>query len=251
MPPIKALLVDDEADSLETLQLLLARHCPDVQILAALNDPRAAIKKIKALQPALLFLDVQMPGMTGFDLLGKLKDFSGRVIFVTAHSDFALRAIKFSALDYLLKPVDATELKKAVQKFSKAAPASPPPGTYRQAASNIDFMAQPNMGKIALNTQQGVEILKCDEIIYLQADRSYTHITFSHKKPLLIAKPLKDFEEVMPAAQFMRIHASYIINLSKIQRYMRAEGGYVVMEDGKEITVSRSHKDAFLQYLEQ
>ena len=249
MEKIKAVIVDDEPDSLRTLQLLIKKYCPQVEVPEVFTNPKAALKEIPKLNPQLLFLDIQMPGMTGFDLLGKLKDFSGSVIFVTAHADYAVRAIKFSALDYLLKPVDIAELKDAVAKFMRLHTPVPGSDLLRQLTSNIDFMSQPVYRKISVSTQQGIEIVLLEDIHYLKADSNYTLIHCRDKKPLMVAKPLKDFVEALPASQFMRVHTSYVVNLHQVQRYVRAEGGYAVMPDGKEITVSRSHKDAFLEYL--
>ena len=249
MSVINAVLVDDEPDTLKTLQLLVKRHCPEVNIQGAYNSPTTALAEIEKLDPELLFLDVQMPEINGFELLEKLTRFKGSVIFVTAHNAHALRAIKFSALDYLLKPVDITELKEAVEKFKKLRSAKPGADVLQQLAKNIEFLANPTASKIAVSTQEGVEIIVLSEVDYMKADRNYTLIKRKGKKDLLVSKPLKDFEGTLPPAQFMRIHSSYLINLQKVERYVRADGGYAVMEDGAQITVSRSHKDEFLRFL--
>ena len=249
MSTINAILVDDEPDTLKTLQLLVKRHCPDINVAGAYTCPKTAHGEIEKLNPELLFLDVQMPEMSGFELLEKLKRFNGSVIFVTAHNGHALRAIKFSALDYLLKPVDITELKQAVEKYKKIKSAKPGNDVLQQLAKNLEFLATPAANKIAVSTQEGVEIVMLADVDYLKADRNYTLIKRKGKKDLLVSKPLKDFEETLPSTQFMRIHSSYLINLQKVERYVRSDGGYAVMEDGTEITVSRSHKDEFLQYL--
>ena len=249
MNKIPAVLVDDEPDTLQTLQLLVKKYCPDVEVLATFSDAKTALRELPKLNPELLFLDVQMPGMTGFELLEKLDSFNGSVIFVTAHSAHAIRAIKFSALDYLLKPVDVNELKQAVEKFKKQRAAKPDNHVLQQLAKNIEFLSNPVASKIAVSTQEGIEIVLLSEVDYLKADRNYTLIKRQGKKDLLVSKPLKDFEETISSTLFMRIHSSYLVNLQKVQRYVRADGGYAVMEDGTEITVSRSHKDEFIRYL--
>jgi two-component system LytT family response regulator len=249
MNTINAVLVDDEPDSLKTLQLLLKKHCGEVKVLDAFTEPKSALPGIEKLKPDLLFLDIKMPGMSGFELLEKLSLFSGSVIFVTAHNSHALRAIKFSALDYLIKPVDISELKEAVEKFKKLRQAKPGSMALEQLARNIEFLASPAAVKIAVSTQEGVEIVVLSEVDYMKADRNYTFIKRKGKKDLLVSKPLKEFETTLPAAQFMRIHSSYLVNLQKVERYVRADGGYAVMDDGTQITVSRSHKDEFLRYL--
>ena len=249
MNNLSAVLVDDEPDTLKTLQLLLKKHCPEINVLGAYNDPRTALTEIDKLKPALLFLDIQMPGMSGFELLEKLPGYNGSVIFVTAHNAHALRAIKFSALDFLLKPVDTDELKTAVAKFKKLRAERPDADKIQQVIRNLEFLSSAAVSKISVSTQQGVEIVTLADVDYLKAERNYTTIKRQGKKDLVASKPLKDFEDTLPASQFMRIHSSYLINLQRVARYTRADGGYAVMEDGTEITVSRSHKEDFLRFL--
>ncbi|MDB5282213.1 MAG: DNA-binding response regulator [Bacteroidota bacterium] len=249
MNQISAVLVDDEPDTLQTLQLLLKKHCPEIKVLDAFTDAKTALRELPKLNPELLILDIQMPGITGFEILEKYDSFKGSVIFVTAHSSHAIRAIKFSALDYLLKPIDISELKQAIEKFKKLHSGRPDNDVLRQLAKNIEFLSNPVATKIAVSTQEGIEIVLLSEVDYLKADRNYTLIKRTGKKDMLVSKPLKDFEETLSATQFMRIHSGYLVNLNKVQRYVRADGGYAVMEDGTQITVSRSHKDEFIRYL--
>lgn len=249
MELIRAVLIDDEADTLRTLQLLLKKYCEEVDVVATFNDPKAALKELPKLNPELIFLDVQMPGMTGFELLEKIPNLNSGVIFVTAHSAHAIRAIKFSALDFLLKPVEANELKESIEKFKKRKNARPDSAILHQLAKNIEFLANPVTTKIAVSTQEGIEIVQLNDVDYLKADRNYTLIKRNGKKDLLVSKPLKDFTETLTGTQFMRIHSGYLVNLQKVVRYVRADGGYAVMDDGTEITVSRSHKDDFLKFL--
>ena len=249
MTKIKAVLIDDESASLKTLQLLLNKYCPQVEVKAAFTDPKKALKDLLKQQPALIFLDIEMPGLNGFELLEKLKEYRGGVIFVTAHSTYALRAFKFSAVDYLLKPVSPEDLKRAVEKYAQTQKGKPDTEMLKQLAQNIELLAQPLPRKLAISTSEGMEIITLNEVDYLKADRNYTLIRRSGKKDIMVSKPLKDFDETLSTGSFIRIHASYLINIDKVVRYVRADGGYAVMNDNTEITVSRSRKDEFLSRL--
>ena len=247
MPPITAILVDDNPSHTANLQLLLSEHCPQINLIATFSNPATALKQIPVLDPQLLFLDIEMPQMSGFQLLTKLKTYKGGVIFTTAHSGYALRAFKFSAVDYLIKPVEAGELKQAVKKFMASKQNLPTQNQLQQLSGNIDFLAQPVPGKIAVPTSDAIEIILLDEVEYFKADRNYTLIKRTGRKDVFSAKPLKDFEETLAGGPFMRIHMSYLVNLNKIERYVRGEGGYVVMNEGSQISVSRSNRQEFLQ----
>lgn len=249
MEKIQAVLVDDEPANTKTLELLLKQYCPSIETVKTFSNPALALKEIPKLKPQLLFLDIEMPHLSGFDLLAKLKTYSGGVIFVTAHSNYAVRAFKFSAVDYLLKPVEPKELKQAVQKFIKHRQIKPGHNEIKQLSGNIDYLAQPIPRKIAVATTASIEVVTLEDVEYFKADRNYTLIKRSGKKDIMVSKTLKDFEETLSAGSFMRVHLSYIVNINKVDRYVRAEGGYAVMNDGSQITISRSHRQEFLHRL--
>ena len=249
MKKIKAVLVDDEAANSKTLQLLLAQHCPQIEILKVFSQPAKALKEIPNLPVELIFLDIEMPGMNGFELLKRLTTYKGGVIFATAHSNYAVRAFKFSAVDYLLKPIDADELVQAVEKFIETRHVKPDANELKQLSGNIDYLSQPVPRKIAVPTNSAIEVITLEDVEYFKAERNYTLIKRNGKPDILVSKTLKDFEEMIAGGNFMRVHLSHIINLNRVARYLRNDGGYVVMSDGSEITVSRSHRDEFLQRL--
>jgi two-component system LytT family response regulator len=250
MNPIKAVLVDDESDNVKTLELLIKKYCPEVTVEAVFTQSKAALKALPKIQCDILFLDIEMPELNGFELLNKLKKFEGSVVFVTAHSTYAVRAFKFSALDYILKPIDIADLKQTIEKYKKSRTTAPDRDMMKQIMSNIDLLSNPKANKLSVSTQEGIEIITLNDVDYMKAERSYTLIKRQDKTDLMVSKPLKDFEEMLPPSRFMRIHDSYLINLDKVVRYLRQDGGYAVMRDGSEILISRGRKDEFIKYLQ-
>lgn len=247
MPLIKTILVDDEQDSLDTIELLLTRHCPQVQVTGTFTNPQKAIAAINQKAPDLLLLDIQMPGLSGFELLEKLPAYRGRVIFVTAHSNYAIRAFKFSAVDYLLKPVDTEELKQAVNKAGLH-PHTTESALLHELAQNIQLFAKPSISKICISTTEGIEIVPLEQVVFLRSETGYTVIKLkSGKEVMVTTRNLKEFEAMLPARDFMRIHSSHMVSIKEVVKYLRAEGGSVLLTDGSKLPLSRSHKDAFLE----
>jgi two-component system LytT family response regulator len=191
-----------------------------------------------------------MPEINGFELLKKLTKFEGSVVFVTAHSNYAVKAFKFSALDYILKPIDTADLRQTIDKYKKSRNSSPDADMMKQLLNNIDLMSNPKANKLSVSTQEGIEIINLSDVDYMKAERSYTLIKRQDKSDLMVSKPLKDFEEMLPPSKFMRIHDSYLVNLDKVVRYLRQDGGYAVMRDGSEILISRGRKEEFIKYLQ-
>lgn len=251
MPLIKAILVDDEEDSLKMLEMLLKHYCPEVEIVGSFTNPQKAVAEIQRHPPHLLLLDIQMPGMTGFELLEKLTGFTGKVIFTTAHSNYAVRAFKFNATDYLLKPIDGEELQKAVAKLKAGETSLPETSLLRELSENIKLFAAQPVQKICLATSEGLEMIALDDIMSLKSANNYVVIQRSNNKELIVAKTLKDFEGILPPDMFMRIHASYIINLTKLTKYLKQDGGVVVLNDGTELLVGRPYKESLLKYFKQ
>jgi two-component system, LytTR family, response regulator len=244
---IKALIVDDESRGRQTLSNLLKDNCPDVEVLEMCDSVDAALTAIDKLRPGLVFLDVEMPQQNGFALLEKSPNLNFDVIFTTAHSHHAIKAIKFSALDYLLKPIDIDELRSAVDKVAQK--------KNQQSHSNIEFLLQntrspqKKFDKIALPTTDGFVFVNISEIIRCEASGSYTLFYFDKKDSLLVCKNLKEYEELLTDMNFFRVHHSHLVNLANIQRYIRGDGGQVIMQDGSVIEVARRKKEQFLQKL--
>lgn len=242
---MKAILVDDELYCTELLSALLARHCPEVEVAAEFNDPQKAVDYIKDNPPDILFLDIEMPRLNGFDLLERVRPVAFQVVFTTAYNQYALRAIKISALDYLLKPIDIDELKAAVEKAQQQRQ-SPQWGQFELMERTRTAAGEPPR-TIALSTLEGLHFVDVADIVLCQSEGSYTNLFFMDGESMLLSKPIKDVGELLIPAGFMRVHNSYLINLSHIKKYIRGEGGEIVMKNGHTVPVSRSKKAEFLE----
>jgi two-component system, LytTR family, response regulator len=243
---LRAILVDDEENALNSLKQKIIQHCSTVEIVAACTGPDEAIEKISLLQPDLLFLDIEMPGINGFSFLQKLDYKSVEVVFVTAYDHYAIKAIRFSALDYLVKPVDVDELKAAVDR---AAPKRNITIPNQRLELLLDQISRPqkSFNKIAIPTHEGMQFIKVNDIIYLEAHVNYTHIFLSENLRYIVSRTIKDFEEILPTETFFRIHNSYIINKDYLEKYIRGEGGQVVLSNGTVLDVAKRKKAEFLK----
>ena len=247
MPVINAVIIDDEPYACQALATLLKKHCPDVTIAAICQDPREAVAVVADIRPQLVFLDIEMPHMNGFRFLEKCSPVFFDVIFTTSYDQYAIKAIRFSALDYLLKPVEANELKEAVQKYKeRGAPVS-----RKQFEVLLAKLQQPPAAstRIALPTIEGLQIIPVGNIIFCSSSSNYTILTLKEKQKLTISKTLKEIEEMLEEHRFLRIHHSYLVNLDEIKKYFRGEGGTVLMSDGSSVDVSRSRKELLLKKL--
>lgn len=243
---MKAILVDDEPDGIRTLQKMLEQHCPQVKVAATCSSALAAKQQIEKLHPDVVFLDIQMPGKTGLDLLTEISPKDFEVIFVTAHNEFLLQALQYSAADYLLKPVDEDRLVEAVQRVEKKQEGDKKDERTNALLHNLGKTGTPAEMRLCLPTLKGFMVLKLEEIIYCEAERSYTIFHLEGNKTLTVSKPLFDYDHLLSDTSFLRIHKSYLINLYHVKEYQRGEGGLVIMSDNAEIEVSRRKKDQFL-----
>lgn len=246
---ISALLIDDEADGREALRLALERYCPEVQILGEYGTPEAGLAAIRQLNPRLVFLDVQMPGMSGFDLLQQAAPVNFDVIFVSAYERYAIKAIRFSALDYLLKPVDIDELMQAVRRVA-ARQQPPPPYPLQSAIQNLPGRSG-RIERVAVPSQEGIEVFETADLIFCQAAGSYTQLHLRGGQTRLVSRNLKDFEQLLSESGFCRVHHSALINLRHVQRYLKGEGGQAVLTGGHQVDVSRRKKEEFLALLDR
>jgi two-component system, LytTR family, response regulator len=243
---MRVIIVDDEPDGIRTLKKLLEINCPEVEIIATCTNGVAAKQKITALQPDLVFLDIQMPGKSGLEMLAEMPEKNFEVIFVTAHNEYVLQALQFSAVDYLMKPVDEDRLIESIQRVRLRLKKDDPSQKTEALIYNMHKMASPGEMRLCLPTLKGFTILKLEEIIYCEAQRSYTVFRLTNNKTLLISKPLFDYETLLSGTTFLRIHKSFLINLVHVKEYVRGEGGTVIMSNGMEIEVSRRKKEQFL-----
>lgn len=242
---IKTIIIDDERNSLEMMEWLLKTYCPEVQIMAMCSSPAAGIKAIEEHAPELVFLDIEMPKMNGFDLLEKLNEIKFEVVFTTAYDKFAVKAFKYSALNYLLKPVDPDELQSTISRYLQKN------ATTSKVQMELLFQNLLNREKtierIALSTNDGLIFVQTKDITYCQADSNYTNVVMSNGSKILVAKTLKEIDETLSGKEFFRVHHSYLVNINHISKFVRGDGGYILMPDNTQITISRSKRDEFFQ----
>jgi len=242
---IRAIAIDDEKDALEILEHIIKRNCPEVELVALCNSPIEGLEKIKELKPDLLFLDIEMPQLNGFDLLDRLGKYDFDVVFTTAYNQFAMRALKVCAIDYLLKPIDIDELKIAVQKSDGK--------KSRVSNQQLEMLMsyfkpeRPKNRRIALTVSDHLIFVETTDIIYCESDSNYTIFFLTNGEKVMISKTLKDVEEILEGSDFFRVHASYLINMKHVNKFTRGDGGYIVMSNNQHITVSRKKKDVFFE----
>jgi two-component system LytT family response regulator len=241
---IRSVIVDDELKSRESLKILIEDFCKDVSVEAMCKSVSEAEQAIDELKPDLIFLDIQLQRETGFDLLSKYSTLNFEVIFTTAYSEYAIKAFKFSAIDYLLKPIDIAELQQAIEKVQKRKTNSIT-DRLQQLVQNLRANSSDNY-KLALPTSDGLVFVKVNDILYCEASSNYTEITMADNKKYLVTRTLKEYDEMLNAQNFYRIHHSYLINLNGVKKYVRGDGGYVVMSNEKALDVSKRKRDGFL-----
>ena len=243
---LKAIIVDDEPYCCEALATLL-EDCRDVEIAAICHNAEDALAAIKRFAPNLVFLDVEMPRMNGFEMLEQLPSVDFEIIFTTSYDQYALKAIRYSAIDYLLKPVDEEELLKAVQKVVRRA--------EKPIADQLEILMQkfhqPStpISRIAMPTMEGLQMIGVDSIISCESDSNYTILYLKNNKKLIVSRTLKEIEELLEDHSFVRVHRCYIANLNEVEKYVKGEGGYLVMSNGTTIDVARNKKEVLLKKL--
>ena len=243
---IKAIIIDDEVHCQETLKMLLKEFCPDVQVAEQCRSASQGLVAIEKHKPDLVFLDIEMPVMNGFEMLEQFSEIPFAIIFTTSYDQYAIKAIRFSALDYLLKPVESTELMNAVKKVQERLhlPLAEQFQILLKQVQNKDHSFQ----KVAIPTLEGFELIPANLIIRCEADNNYTHLFLANKNRITACRTLKEIEEQLQHYSFFfRVHHSFLVNLNEISKYVRGEGGYVVMSDGSTVNVSRSRKESLLK----
>uniref|UniRef100_UPI0032180BEC LytR/AlgR family response regulator transcription factor n=1 Tax=uncultured Draconibacterium sp. TaxID=1573823 RepID=UPI0032180BEC len=243
---IKSILVDDEKHGRENLAGILAKHCPDVKVLAETGSVEGAIKLIRSEAPDLVFLDIEMPKTNGFELLEYFDDISFEVIFVTAYDNYAIKAIRFSAADYILKPINFNELKAAVEKVADRLRHKAENKQLKVLQQNIQ---QPENPRIGLPTGDRIEFVDVKNIIHCRGEGNYTHIFIDEKKHMLVAKTLVEFEDLLTEYSFVRTHKSHLVNLKHVTAYLKKDGGVLQLSNGDEIAISRRRKELVLKML--
>lgn len=246
---MKTVIVEDEQKSREMLAGFIKKNHPEIEIVGLASNVKEGVELIKSLKPSLVFLDISMPDGSGFDLLEQVSGQKFELIFATASDAHAIRAIKYSACDYLLKPIDIEELNVAIEKAKKRKSEALP------GMENLQFLIEQlkrkddDFQKITLPTGNAFEIVNLKDIIRCEADTSYTIFYLTDKRKLMVSAGLKHYEELLPEKDFIRVHHHHLINMQHVLRYLKVDGGYAVMSDGTQIEISRRKKDTFLEKL--
>lgn len=244
---LKAVLVDDEKHCLRILSAMLDKYCKDVEVTGSYQNAGNALTALQNEPPDIVFLDIEMPKMTGFDLLRSLPEIQFDVIFTTAYDQYAIDAFKVSAIDYLLKPIDEQELIAAIDRIRQK---------KQSSRDHLEFLldiVHNKMGgqssKIAIPSTYGLDFIEIDTIVYCQSEGNYTHIILAGNKKKLVTRTLKDIQDMLPEHKFYRVHNSYLVNMDFVDQYIRTDGGYLVMNNGDKVRVSRTKKEHLLKKL--
>ena len=245
---IRTIIIEDEPVSREMLTLMMQRYKADIEIIDTCSNPADGIESIAKHQPDLVFLDIQMPKMNGFEMLKKITPINFEVIFTTAFDQYAINAIRVSALDYLLKPVDDEDLAAAIEKCKVSLKDKKPQLQFEHLFNNL-INKNPLDKTLALAASDGISFVKMSDILRVEANGRYAKFYLLNKDTILVSKTLGDFEEILSANQFFRIHDSSIINLNHVKKYIRGDGGTVLLSDNTELDVARRRKDDFIKLI--
>jgi two-component system, LytTR family, response regulator len=244
---IRSIIIDDEQHCVRSLLSDIKQQCPSIEIAATCSSAKEGILAIRKVNPDLIFLDVEMPWMNGFEMLEILGEINFSIIFTTAHDEFAAKAFRISAIDYLLKPIDANDLKAAVQKVEKKMEGG---SSLEHITNLLRNIKQPGTAqKIALPQREGYEFIDVSSIVYLTAEGAYTKVYIKEKKPMLISRTLGDVAELLPPEIFIRIHHSTLVNITCVVQFLRTDGGYVVLDSGEKLSVSKAKKEQLMERL--
>jgi two-component system LytT family response regulator len=244
---IRAIIIDDEKHCLDGLKLLLTEYCPGVEVIDQCDSASRGLNAIEQLKPDLVFLDIEMPVMNGFELLEQLSSIPFAIIFTTGYDQYAIKAFHVSALDYLLKPIDPKELINSVRKIQEARKL-PMEEQFQMLLTKIEGKDS-GFNKIAVPTAEGFELIASEMVIYCEANNNYSWFFLKNQNKIIACRTLKEIEEQLADFPFfVRVHNSYLVNLNEVTKYIRGEGGYLVMSDGTSINVSRNRKETLLKY---
>jgi two-component system LytT family response regulator len=248
---VRTILVDDEPRGLNTLKKLLQEYCPEIKVIAECTDADTAKDKIELLEPQLAFLDISLPGKTSFDLLSELDKINFEIIFVTAHNEYALEAFHYSAIDYLMKPIDEDILINAVRRAVKRVSMNSVNNNVSTLLHNLQKAQVPQEMKLCIPSLKGFQVVELKDILYCEASGSYTNFFFLDKHSICTAKTIHDYEDLLEDAGFVRIHKSFLVNLLHVKEYLRGEGGSVILSNGHEVEVARRKKDLLIAKMKE
>jgi len=245
---LRVVIVEDEKHSRENLKNLLLEFCVNINVVGMAGNVEEAVEEIKSKKPDVIFLDIELQTGTGFDVLERVANLNFEVIFTTAFEQYAIKAVKFSSLDYLLKPIDLDELQNAVEK----AQIKKNQIVYKKQLETLMLnlkQQKPKLNKICLSTSDGFEFIEVNDILYCKAEGAYTVFVLKSSDKLLVSKNLKEYENLLLEQDFMRVHNSFLINLKEVKKYVKSDGGYIIMNNDDTVSISRSKKDDFIQVM--
>ncbi|MEO6820918.1 MAG: LytTR family DNA-binding domain-containing protein [Ginsengibacter sp.] len=244
---LRAIIIDDEPKGRSILKQLIVLHAPELNIIGIAENADEGLHLIDTCKPDVVFLDIEMPGKSGFDLLRELKNIDFKIIFVSAHNHYSLKAIKFHAFDYLLKPIDVDELKQTIEKLLHYSNLN----THEQVVEMISASQQKNndFSKIAIPSTTSIDLINIEDILYCEASGNNTLVYLSNNKKIVATKTLKEYEELLNCHLFFRIHHAYLVNMKHIAKYIKGEGGSIILSNNTELEVSRRKKQEFLNSL--
>lgn len=244
---LSVLIIDDQEDAIEDLQYLLTKNKLPVEVIGTAKSGTEGLVAILKHKPQLVFLDVVMPGMSGFEMLELIPQIDFHLIITTSMDKYAIQAIRSSALDFLLKPIKIKELKEAIDR---AVSLKNIPSKSQISLLENNLKEKNNaIKKIAVSISEGVELINLEDILYFESDGNYTTVHLTNDRTILVSKQIGKFEDIVDKSNFFRVHNSYLVNLNQIRKFIRNDGGYIVLTNGKNITVARNRKDDLLEKL--
>lgn len=246
---IKSVIIDDEPNNIDNLSLLLKSYCPEVEVLATAGDAGEGKTIIRNHKPGLIFLDIQMPGMSGFDMLGELHDLDLEIIFVTAYHQYAINAMKFSAVDYLLKPINLNELQSAVGRAGKRLELKQHNIRLENLIGLLQKQQYKNEHRIGLTSLKETRFVKTDEIIRCESSNNYTTFFLVNGEQIVVSRPIYEYEDLLADYGFIRCHQSHLINRTHVKSWIKETGGYILMADNRQIPLSRNKKEILKKFL--
>jgi two-component system LytT family response regulator len=245
---LKTVVIDDEPDAVGFITSIIGEYCPELEVAGTGNNVTSGVTEITRVKPDLVFLDVEMPNGTGFDLLAQFPEKDFDVVFITAFNHYAIKAIKFSAVDYILKPININDFIEAVKKVVRKRKESPSASSDALKVLMENIRTSPP-SRLAIPTSDGMEYLNPRDIIRIESDRSYSWFFIAGNRKVLVSRHLKEFQDLLGDRNFFRPHNSHLINLKYVKKFIRKDGGYIEMQDGSHIPISRGRKDIFLSHM--